>query len=199
MKKPQSQGDDPNHQTVAEKIKFQSAGQSIQIEFTDQRLSPHAGTATFWSFLHGSGWRGLVTKSMPHRQPTSNNGLLPITKVLSFVQGLLCGAKKLTHVAYLRRDPMMPALLGIKRVPSQSTLRVSFRASPVRGKPPRASARFSPGADKSVVRMNLIFPSTLPTITCQRKSPAPDFSENLEAFDGTPIVDMKATLEGVSE
>jgi hypothetical protein len=134
MKTPQSQGDSPEHQTVAEKIKFQSAGQSIQIEFTDQQLSPHAGTATFWSFLHGSGWRELVAKSLPHPRPTSNNALLPITKVLSFVQGLLCGAKKLTHVAYLRRDPMMPVLLGIKRVPSQSTLTCFFQGFTGAGK-----------------------------------------------------------------
>lgn len=134
MKKPQSQGDSPIHQTVAAKIKFQSAGQSIQIEFTDRQLSPHAGTATFWSFLHQSGWRELVTQCLPHPAPTSNNALLPITKVLSFVQGLLCGAKKLTHVAYLRRDPMMPALLGIKRVPSQSTLTRFFQGFTSAGK-----------------------------------------------------------------
>lgn len=134
MKPNQSQGDSPVHQTVAEKIKFRSAGQSIQIEFTDQQLSPHAGTATFWSFLHQSGWRELVTKCLPHPRPTSNNALLPVTKVLGFVQGLLCGAKKLTHVAYLRRDPMMPALLGIKRVPSQSTLTRFFQGFTSAGK-----------------------------------------------------------------
>lgn len=134
MKKNQSSDGSRVHQTVAEKIKFQSAGQSIQIEFTDQQLSPHAGTATFWSFLHQSGWRELVTQCLPHPQPTSNNALRPITKVLSFVQGLLCGAKKLTHVAYLRRDPMMPALLGIKRVPSQSTLTRFFQGFTSAGK-----------------------------------------------------------------
>ena len=127
MKTIQTPGDSPLHQTVAEKIKFHSAGQSIQIEFTDQQLSPHAGTATFWSFLHQSGWCELVARCLPHPTPTSNNALSPLSKVLSFVQGLLCGAKKLTHVAYLRRDPMMPELLGITRVPSQSTLTRFFQ------------------------------------------------------------------------
>ena len=37
MKPNQSKGGSPVHQTVAEKIQFQSAGQSIQIEFTDQQ------------------------------------------------------------------------------------------------------------------------------------------------------------------
>jgi hypothetical protein len=48
-KNDQSAGTRPAHQTVAPKIQFQSAKKSIQIEFTDQKLSPHAGTATFWS------------------------------------------------------------------------------------------------------------------------------------------------------
>jgi hypothetical protein len=34
----------------------------------------------------------------------------------------LCGARKLTHVACLRRDPLVPELLAIRRVASQSTL-----------------------------------------------------------------------------
>ena len=52
MKPNRSKGESPIHQTVAEKIQFESVGQSIQIEFTEQQLSAHAGTATFWSFLH---------------------------------------------------------------------------------------------------------------------------------------------------
>lgn len=122
-----SAGTRPTHQTVASKIQFQSANKSIQIEFTDQKLSPHAGTATFWSFLHGSGWIGLLEKCLPHPLPQSNNSLPPLCKALGFIQGLLCGAKKLTHVAYLQRDPMGPEMVGIKRVPSQSVLSRFFQ------------------------------------------------------------------------
>jgi hypothetical protein len=123
----QSAGTRPTHQTVASGIEFQSAGKSIEIGFTDQKLSPHAGTATFWSFLWGSGWIGLLKKCLPHAQPRSNNHIKPICKGLGFIQGLLCGAKKLTHVAYLRRDPMVPEMVGIKRVPSQSVLSRFFQ------------------------------------------------------------------------
>jgi hypothetical protein len=123
----QSAGTRPTHQTVASKIQFESGGKSIQIEFTDQQLSPHAGTATFWSFLHGSGWIPLLEKSLPHPLPRSNNNLSPLCKALGFIQGLLCGAKKLTQVAYLRRDPMVPEMVGIKRVPSQSVLTRFFQ------------------------------------------------------------------------
>ena len=126
-KSDQSAGTRPTHQTVASKIQFQSANKSIEIEFTDQKLSPHAGTAAFWSFLHGSGWIALLEKCLPHPLPKSNNCLQPLCKALGFIQGLLCGAKKLTHVAYLRRDPMVPEMVGIKRVPSQSVLSRFFQ------------------------------------------------------------------------
>ena len=43
------------------------------------------------------------------------------------MHGLLCDARKLTQVAYLRRDPLVPELLGIKRVASQSVLSRFFR------------------------------------------------------------------------
>ncbi|MGH8017136.1 MAG: transposase [Opitutaceae bacterium] len=134
MKKNQFRAQSALHQTVAGKIGFESAGQSIQIEFTDQQLSPHAGTATFWAFLHQSGWRELVGKCLPHPRPTSPNALPLVGKVLGFVRGLLCGAKKLTHVAYLRRDAMVPELLGIKRVPSQSTYTRFFQGFTSAGK-----------------------------------------------------------------
>lgn len=127
MNKNQSAPPGAVHQTVAERIEFESGGQSIQIEFTDQQLSPHAGTATFWSFLHQSGWCKTLARYLPHPAPRSNNALSPVSKALGFMQGLLCGAKKLTHVAYLRSDPLVPELLGIKRVASQSTLTRFFQ------------------------------------------------------------------------
>jgi len=76
----ESAGTRPPHQTVGSKIQFQSACKSIQIKFTDQQLSPHAGTATFWSFLWGSGWIELLGKSLPHPQPQSNNHIEPLWK-----------------------------------------------------------------------------------------------------------------------
>ena len=127
MKRTQSAGTHPLHQRLAEGIKFKTGGQSIEIGFTDQKLSPHAGTATFWAFLRQSGWIELVENCLPHPIPASNYALMPVSKVLSFIQGLLCGAKKLTHVAYLRRDPLVPELLGIKRVASQSVLSSFFQ------------------------------------------------------------------------
>ena len=127
MKSTQSSGTRPVHQTVAGEFEFKSAGKSIAIGFTDQRLSPHAGSATFWSWLRPLGWDRHLAGALPHRLPTSNNHLLPLEKALAFIHGLLCDARKLTHVAYLRRDPVVPELIGVRRVASQSALSRFFQ------------------------------------------------------------------------
>lgn len=128
MKTTQSSGTRPDHQTVAGTFQFKSNGKAIAIGFTGQRLSPHAGSAVFWGWLRPSRWVAHLSAALPHRLPTSNHRLLPIEKALAFMHGLLCDARKLTHVAYLRRDPLVPELLGIERVASQSALSRFFAA-----------------------------------------------------------------------
>ena len=99
----------------------------MAIGFTDQRLSPHAGSAVFWSWLRSVDWVNTLSSVLPQALPVSNNHLLPIEKALAFIHGLLCDARKLTHVAYLRRDPVAPELIGVRRVASQSALSRFFQ------------------------------------------------------------------------
>jgi hypothetical protein len=120
MKTTQTSGTRADHQTVAGTFQFKSNGKAIAIGFTDQRLSPHAGSAVFWGWLRPSRWVAQDSAALPHRLPTSSHRLLPIEKALAFMHGLLCDARKLTHAACLRRDPPVPELLGIERVASQS-------------------------------------------------------------------------------
>jgi len=127
MKPKQSSGTRPVHQTVAGELEFKTGGKSIAIGFTDQRLSPHAGSAMFWSWLRGGDWTNTLDSVLPHALPRSNNRVLPVDKALAFIHGLLCEARKLTHVAYLRRDPVVPELIGVHRVASQSALSRFFQ------------------------------------------------------------------------
>ena len=127
MKTTQSSGTRPVHQTVAGEFEIKSGGKSIAIGFTDQRLSPHAGSAIFWSWLRPLKWGQQLARALPQALPRSNNHLLPLDKALAFMHGLLCDARKLTQVAYLRRDPVVAELLGIKRVASQSVLSRFFQ------------------------------------------------------------------------
>lgn len=127
MKNRQSSGTHPVHQLVAEEFNFKINHKAIAVGFTDQQLSPHAGSVTFWGWLHGTDWLEQLKMALPHPEPTSNNHLNALEKALAFCQGLLCEARKLTHVAYLRRDPLVPELLGIRRVASQSSLSRFFK------------------------------------------------------------------------
>ena len=112
---------------MAGTFEFKSNGKAIAIGFTDQQLSPHAGSALFWGWLRPLDWCQRLRTALPHPLPHSNNKLLPIEKALAFMHGLLCDARKLTHVSYLRRDPLVPELLGITRVASQSVLTRFFQ------------------------------------------------------------------------
>ena len=107
---------------MAPTFSFKANGKAIAIAFTEQKLPPHAGSATFWGWLHRLDWRQTLAAALPQPQPQSNNHLLPLEKALAFMHGLLCAARKLTNVAYLRRDPLAPELLGVRRIASQSAL-----------------------------------------------------------------------------
>lgn len=122
MKKTQSSGTRPDHQTAAGTYHFESNDKSIAVGFTDQQLSAHAGSALFWGWLKPLDWCRHLVDALPHPLPLSNNKLLPLEKALAFIHGLLCDERKLMHVSYLRHDPLVPELLGITRVASQSVL-----------------------------------------------------------------------------
>jgi len=106
---------------------FKSNGKAIAVGFTDQQFSPHAGSALFWAWLRPLDWCKALASVLPHPLPTSNNKLLPLEKALASMHALLRDARKLTQVSYLRRDPLVPELLGIKRVASQSALTRSLQ------------------------------------------------------------------------
>jgi hypothetical protein len=114
------------HQTVTEFIKVKTPMESIRIGFTEQKVSGHAGLSTFTGFLLWHRLGDLFAKLLPHR-PTSPNALPPGDLAMGFITGILAGAQKLAHVAFLRKDVMLPSLLGIVRIGSQSTFTRFFQ------------------------------------------------------------------------
>ena len=65
MKTTQSSGTSPVHQTVAGEFEVKTGGKSILIGFTDQRLSPQAGSASFWGWLRPLGWHKVLAAALP--------------------------------------------------------------------------------------------------------------------------------------
>lgn len=108
------------HQTVIE-ISTAASAQSIRIGFTDQRLTAYGGMALWSGFVHKRGVRKELEAVLPH-QPSSPNAYIPSDVALGLLGGILCGADKLSRVAYLRHDPAIAQVLGIEAIASQSTL-----------------------------------------------------------------------------
>jgi hypothetical protein len=113
-------------QSVTEFIKLATGQEAIQIGFTDQQVSAHAGLATFAGFLHWHRLGRLLAGWLPHVR-TSPKAIRPADLALGFVVGILAGAKKLGQVAYLRRDALLPPLLAIERIGSQSSFTRFFQ------------------------------------------------------------------------
>src|ERR1700730_4710844 len=109
------------HQTVRLNLDTKDATSSIRISFTDQRLTAHGGMIVWSHFLHQKRFRHHLRQTLPHA-PTSPNAYDPTDVALGYVGGILCGADKLSRVAWLQSDPAISEVLGVEAVASQSTL-----------------------------------------------------------------------------
>jgi len=108
------------HQTVPLEFKLKAGGKTILITTTEQKLSAHAGQATFWGFMHFKKFSSFLAGVLPHRL-SSPNALAALDVALGFISGILSGADKLTRIAYLRSDPLLAQVMAVKRLASQST------------------------------------------------------------------------------
>src|SRR3954467_2569295 len=107
------------HQTVTEELlEVEQGRESIRIGFTDQKISGRAGLSTFAAFLSWHRFGELLAKVLPVREPRVRHGsggrpAQPAHEIaLGFLVGILSGAQRLTHVGWLRADPLLPRVLA---------------------------------------------------------------------------------------
>ncbi|MBM3836077.1 MAG: hypothetical protein FJ403_23000 [Verrucomicrobia bacterium] len=131
--KPSNHTGNSVHQTVTEFIKLKTPEQTIQIGFTDQKVSGRAGLLTFAGFLHWHKFTQLLVQVLPGEK---TKGIALADLALGFLAGILAGAQKLAQVAHLRSDVMLPALLAIQRIGSQSSFTRFFQRFDTPGKNP---------------------------------------------------------------
>jgi hypothetical protein len=117
----QRSGQASTPQTVTQPIKLKIGCQTIAITTTNQKISAHAGQVTLAGFFAQLGVREKLAGVLPQR-PVSPNAMAPVEIALGFMAGIVAGADKLTRVAWLRGDPVLPSIFRLKRLPSQSTL-----------------------------------------------------------------------------
>jgi len=121
------------HQTVTECIKLKTPQETIQIGFTDQKVSGRAGLLTFAGFLHWHRLAQVLAKVLPHVR-LSPKAIPVVELAIGFIAGILAGAQKLAQVAYLRSDMMLPAIFAIQRLGSQSSFTRFFQGFTSAGK-----------------------------------------------------------------
>ena len=102
-------------------IDTKNAAPTIRISFADQRLTAHGGLIVWSHFLRQKKFRQQLRAVLPH-DPTSPNAYDPTDVALGYVGGILCGADKLSRVAWLQSDPAVAEVLGVEAIASQSTL-----------------------------------------------------------------------------
>ena len=109
------------NQTVRLQIDCKDSSPSIRISFTDQRLTAHGGMIVWSHFLRQKQFRPELQKVLPHA-PISPNAYVPDDTALAYMGGILCGADKLSRVAWLQGDPAVAEVLGVEAMVSQPTL-----------------------------------------------------------------------------
>lgn len=115
------------NQTVRLEIGTKDGDSSIRISFTDQRLTAHGGMVVWSHHLKQRSIREQLREVLPHA-PTSPNSYDPTDIALGCMGGIVCGADKLSRVAWLESDPAIAQVLGIEAVASQSTFSRFFAA-----------------------------------------------------------------------
>lgn len=120
IKNSSSRPQQETNQTVRLSIDTKDRSSSIRISFTDQRLTAHGGMVIWSHHLQQRAVREQLRKLLPHA-PISNNAYDPTDVALGYLGGVVCGADKLSRIAWLQSDPALAEVLGIEAVASQST------------------------------------------------------------------------------
>jgi hypothetical protein len=127
MKNSSSEPRQEANQTVRLEIDTKAGNSSIRISFTDQRLTAHGGMVIWSHHLKQRAIRQQLREVLPHA-PSSPNSYDPTDVALGYLGGIVCGADKLSRVAWLQSDPAIAEVLGIEAVASQSTFSRFFAA-----------------------------------------------------------------------
>ena len=92
----------------------------LRIEFARQKLTSHSGLELLDRFLRGLDLDGRVRRAFARHQLAGDYSLASMTRLLL---GLLwVGARRLSHVDYVRGDPLVCRLARLRLLPHERTL-----------------------------------------------------------------------------
>ena len=98
----------------------------VLLRQTARAVTPFGGLSVWVEFLGKIGYRQQVREHMPvHLR--SPNAIAPEETFTAFLISVLAGARRFAHTALLRADGALHALLGVKRFPTDDTIRNLFK------------------------------------------------------------------------
>ena len=101
-------------------------GRKVELRETRRAVTPFGGLVVFGEFLGKIGYAEVVRKHLPFRL-TSPNAIDPVQTFTAFLLSVLAGARRFAHTGLLRADQALQQVLGIRRFPSDDTIRNWFK------------------------------------------------------------------------
>jgi hypothetical protein len=98
----------------------------VVLRETSRAVTPFGGVAVFIAYLRKIEWIGTVRKYMPVHW-RSPNQIDPAVTLTAFLLAVLTGAKRFAQANWLRGDEALRKLLGLKRFPTDDTIRNLFK------------------------------------------------------------------------
>ena len=112
--------------SVPREIAALLSSERLILRETKRAVTPFGGVAVFVSFLQRIDLVGQLRQYMPI-QWKSPNRIEPTDTFLAFLMTVLVGAKRFAHASLLRGDQALHAVLGMRRFPTDDTMRNLFR------------------------------------------------------------------------
>ena len=112
--------------TVPREIAALLSGERVILRETKRAVTPFGGVAVFIAYLRKVGLVEEVRRHMPVCWKSPNH-IDPTDTLLAFLMVVLVGAKRFAHAGLLRSDQALHVLLGVKRFPTDDTIRNLFR------------------------------------------------------------------------
>jgi Transposase DDE domain group 1 len=111
---------------VQRKISVLWGEKKVVLRQTPRAVTPFGGLSVFIEFLQRIGYRQQVSEHLPvHLQ--SPNAIDPGETFTAFLISVVAGARRFAHSSWLRTDRALHGVLGMKRFPTDGTIRNLFK------------------------------------------------------------------------
>jgi len=98
----------------------------VVLRETERSVTPYGGVAVMAQYMKRVGYAEQLGRAMPI-ELKSPNAIPPVDTYTAFLVSVLAGARRFAHAGRLRGDRGLHLLLGIKRFPSDDTVRNLFK------------------------------------------------------------------------